>query len=812
MATETPTDTDTHRAVETAVGRASESVAPVWPIHSFVTANPLAGFEDRPFTEAVRRGAALFGGRGYPSADTFRHAWSAGHVDEALLAEYRREAGLDSLADRDPEELLERLASAEAAAEDTDDGDRWDEVDRLLTKWLAAFLDEGRADWPMPNREDGFYAAFRSVARYDREIPDRGAVASLPDSPARTVEEVLVDAGVPEARWETVLEEHLAALPGWAGLVKRRAEADEAWQRAAPVTLTEYLAVRLALADRCDAPVDPGTEPDRTASAVAPGADAVDAEIDSLAAAWLSAWEATYREGLVDTLTDASETVAATTDGGRHDAQLAFCIDTRSERFRRHLEATGDYETHGYAGFFGVPMRFQGYDDAVPAAACPPIVDPEHHVEDRRVDGHAAERAAHDRRRSLRSTLSDLVHDLKSNPGTAFNFVESAGSGYGVALAARTLLPRRVADLFGDESTHEFCEPTVDHDSVEGPETGLTHEEQVAYAEGAFDLMGIETFARLVCFVGHAGETANNPFDSSVHCGACAGNPGGPNARVLARICNDEAVREELRERGHAVPEDTVFVAGEHNTTTDEVTLYDGPVPESHAADLAALRESLAEARAGTAAERAGVDDADEARHETARRAADWAETRPEWGLAGNAAFVVGQRALTEDLDLDGRSFLHSYDWRTDDDGSALEAIVGGPMVVTQWINSQYYFASVDPETYGSGSKVVHNPVGNVGVYRGNGGDLATGLPLQSLRATDDDPYHQPMRLSVVIHAPVDRVAEVLEGQPAATALLDNGWLSLTVVDPTRDHRAIPYGSAEWADLGEARPEAAAED
>ena len=789
------TETD---AVRTAVDRATRSVAPVWPLHSFVTANPLAGFEDRPFDEAVRAGAALFGGRGYPSAETFRRAWDAGLIAESHLVERLSAAGIE---ETEPEALLERLSAAEAdqATRPTDEATA--RVDRLLTKWLAAFLDEGNADWPMPNREDGFYAAFRTVARYDREIPDREALADLPDDPTAAVERVLADH--PADRWPDILETHLTALPGWTGLIKHRAEADEAWQRAAPITLTEYLAVRLALTELCGAPVDPTPVPD----------PADEDGTDALAGAWLAAWESTYREELVDAVTDASAAVAADedadADADRPAAQLAFCIDTRSEVFRRHLEATGDYETLGYAGFFGVPMRFRGYDDAVSAAACPPILDPAHHVEDRPADGHEADRAAHDRWTSLRSAASGLLETLKSNAATAFSFVESAGSGYGLALAARTLRPRESAAAaeraVGSPDAHEFCEPTVEHDpdaeAAEDLPLGMTHEEQVEYAAGAFDLTGVETFARLVCFVGHAGETANNPFESSLDCGACAGNPGGPNARVLAAICNDESVRDSLAERGIEVPEDTVFVAGEHNTTTDEVTLFDGPVPESHAADLAALRESLATAREGAAAERVadmGLERED-ALAETERRAADWAETRPEWGLAGNAAFVVGPRDLTADLDLDGRSFLHSYDWRTDDDGSALEAIVAGPMVVTQWINSQYYFASVDPEVYGSGSKVTHNPVGNVGVYQGNGGDLATGLPLQSVRATDDDPYHQPLRLSVVIHAPVDRVTEVLASQSAVAGLLDNGWLSLTVVDPTREHRAFAYdGDLTW--------------
>jgi hypothetical protein len=114
-------------------------------------------------------------------------------------------------------------------------------------------------------------------------------------------------------------------------------------------------------------------------------------------------------------------------------------------------------------------------------------------------------------------------------------------------------------------------------------------------------------------------------------------------------------------------------------------------------------------------------------------------------------------------------------------------------MVVTQWINSQYYISTVDNAVYGSGSKVTHNPVGNIGVYQGNGGDLMTGLPRQSLLAGADKPYHQPLRLSTVVHARVDRVTDVLATNENLTQLLDNNWLSLTVVDPTQDNRAFHY-------------------
>ena len=780
--------------VREAVERAADTVAPVWPLHSFVAANPLAGLADRPFHEAVAGGERLFGGEGYPSADVFRRAWESGRVDADRLRAELDAAGSDA----DPEALLARMAATERSEPD-DTGEAAARLDRLTTKWLAAFLDEGQATWPMPDREAGFYRAVRAVARHDGEIPD-GAFADLPDDPVDALSALLADH--PRDRWTAIAEHHLTALPGWTGLIRRRAGADGDWQSAYPITLSGYLAVRLALAEALDAPVAPPAE------ARADGADR------PLREAWLRAWEASYREELVDAVADASESLPA--DDGRPDAQLAFCIDTRSEILRRHVEAAGAYETHGYAGFFGVPMRYEGYGADAAVDSHPPILDTRHRIADRPSGDHDHDdrRAAHDRVTGVADAGAALFETLKTNAATAFGFVESAGSGYGAALAARTLVPARVRDALAaldgrTPDAHEFCAPTVAHDpDADGDlPLGTTHEERVEYAATAFELTGWTEFARVVAFVGHASETSNNPFAASLDCGACAGNPGGPNARVLASICNDGAVRASLRERGIEIPDDTVFVAGEHNTTTDEVELYADDVPPSHEADIARLRADLAAAREGAAAERAADLGAAADARETERRAAYWAETRPEWGLAGNAAFVVGPRALTDDLDLDGRAFLHSYDPRTDDDGSALDAIVGGPMLVAQWINAQYYFATVDTAVYGSGSKVTQNPVGNVGVYQGPGGDLLTGLPRQSVAAPDGTPYHQPLRLSTVIYAPVDRVTGALAANETVRGLLDGGWLSLTVVEPAGGvHRYD--GDLSWTPVREVRAEA----
>ncbi|WP_336134770.1 DUF2309 domain-containing protein [Natronomonas amylolytica] len=783
--------------LDESIDRAADSVGSLWPLHSFVTANPLSGLEDRPFHRAVSEAERRLGGRGYPRASVFERAWEDGRIDPEILAAELDAHGIDET----PEALLTEMAEADAESDSASETDpETDAVDRILSKWLSVFLDQGNAEWAMPDREAGFYAAWRAVAPYDDEIPGCDAPSDLPDTPEAALEAVLSDYS--QDRWVPIFEHHLAALPGWTGFIKQRADGDcdaDPWQSTYPISLTEYLAVRLTVADLLDAPIEPDGD----------DGDAASEDDVPLPELWLRAWEKSHRDRLVE-VASPDETPADGADA-RPAAQLVFCIDTRSEIIRRHIEATGPYETHGYAGFFGVPMRYQGYDDDTTIDACPPIVDPQHYVTDRPAPDEADSRDAHDQWSRLVAAGRKHLKTLKSNVAAAFTFVEGAGTTYGAAMATRTLLPAAVYDgLTAVDSavpgTPEFAAPTLDrqseheHDHGDLPQ-GMTLEEKVTYAQNAFELMGWEAFARLVVFAGHASHTTNNPFDSSLDCGACAGNPGGPNARVLAEICNDEAVKDELRDRGIDIPDDTVFLAAEHNTTTDEITLFDGEAPESHADDIERLREDLETARAGATAERADSmgADTDDGVRETQRRAADWAETRPEWGLAGNASFVIGPRELTDGEDLDGRAFLHSYDWTTDPDGEALEAIMTGPLVVTQWINNQYYFATVDNAVYGSGSKVTQNPVGNVGVYQGNGGDLMTGLPLQSLYADADRPYHQPLRLTAVIHAPVERVNEVLREHEQLRQLLDNGWIQLTVLDPEQDNAPVHYEEdLEW--------------
>ena len=70
---------------------------------------------------------------------------------------------------------------------------------------------------------------------------------------------------------------------------------------------------------------------------------------------WLEAWEKTYENQLRNMITSKQNIVAENVKPAL--AQFVFCIDVRSEPFRRQLEQAGPFETFGTAGFFGLPIE-----------------------------------------------------------------------------------------------------------------------------------------------------------------------------------------------------------------------------------------------------------------------------------------------------------------------------------------------------------------------------------------------------------------------------------------------------------------------
>jgi hypothetical protein len=813
------------------VAVAGRILAPAWPLETFIAVNPLDGLEDRPFEQAVALAGGAFGARGTLDEGAFRRAHAEGRVTDADLLAALERRHPEALAEPGAAEILladllhappapspvrslltraEREAPGFAAA-----------IDAQAGKWCAAFVEAGEAAWAMPGRDAGFYAAWRALAPRDPSLPRpaRRALAALPDAPEDAILAALETLAIPAGERRAYLQAHLVALPGWASHVRWRGERD------GDVDLVDYLALRLAYEAALLDPTAPAPEARPAAAAPTPaeraarvaavlGAEpaAVAPVLERLPAdcrpfVWLDAYEEHYRGPLLEAL---AQPPAEPPSAARPAAQVVCCIDARSEGLRRHLEAKGDYETLGFAGFFAVAIRFQDLAGGAPSALCPVLLSPGHAVRERPAPG--AEALAERRLAGLQalSGAEDGFHAAKDGAVAPFALAESAGWAAGPLAAAKTLLPGASGRL--RERLRRHAVP--DAPTVLGVQEAFSFDERALFAEVALTMMGLTGgFGRLVVLCGHGSRTENNPYAAALDCGACGGNRGGPNARTAAAILNGADVRAHLATRGIEIGEDTWFAAAEHDTASDRVTLLDRHlVPATHVEDLDRLAEDLDAAGARLSAERAaslpGAPRAASARaaaRHVRARGTDWAQVFPEWGLAGNAAFVVGPRSLTRGIDLGRRAFLHSYDPAADRDGGALETILTAPLVVAQWINCQYYFSTVEPAVFGAGTKTIHNVIGGVGVLAGHDGDLQLGLPWQSV-ADGERLVHEPMRLLAIVQAPLARIDAIVARNTVLQHLFGNGWVALAAReqpgDPWQRHTANGWRSEIREEVG----------
>ena len=696
-------------------------------------------------------------------------------------------------------------------------------------------------------------------------------IRELPDSPEEAIALSLRRLEVPADRWKEYQSRQFAQLPGWTGFVRWLTENPEyPGQQKHPIDIVQYLAVRLfyevELADalcrrewgipgtlsaitshwRMNAaeyhelvtggshPVDAWTDavcrkawrlfhvaqflellPDAVEALSSGDIETLLGWLDAFPAdahgpVWLEAYEDGYREeltGRLSTHLSAQRGVNRASEG-RWRAHLIFCIDARSEGFRRHIEAQGPYETFGYAGFFGIPMSHQAFDGTQRLALCPVLLKPSYSADEEAGIGAKEPLQRYASGSRWRRLGDEMFHDLKANPVGAFMLVDVVGFFFSVGLTGKSLVMKpymavrnRIKRWFsGSVATRIPVDrpqetPKADSQAQERPSPalrqGFTIEEQTAFVGGGLRLIGLtKNFGRFVAVCGHGSTSENNPYAAAYDCGACGGSHGDPNARVFAAMANRPEVRRALEKTGLTIPNDTWFLAGKHNTTTDRVSFYDlSEMPPSHAEDLYLLREILEKAGADQALERCGRlprassgMSAPEAYQHVAARSDDWANPRPEWGLSSNVGFIIGRRSLTAGLSLDGRVFLHSYDPEADSDGGLLEKIMTAPLIVGEWINMEYYFSAVDPWVYGSGSKVIHNVVAGVGVMLGSQSDLQSGLPLQGVNDGGKH-YHEPMRLLAIIEAPRNRISTIIEKHAILQKLFHNGWINLLALD-----------------------------
>ncbi len=761
-------------SVRAAAIEAAGWVPPLWPLQNVIAVNPFMGLTHLPFASAIHKmGLALGRAAVWPANPPKTHGLS-----ESLHPTNQPQPPLTfaGFCDR-------KLATS------------WDTfiVDEI-SSFCAARFDLGLARWRADFSSQPLYTAWKQFAALDctgrlSGFGDMRAMArSLPRNPLDFIHHVMTQLQPALEAQPLFFYASLMSVAGWAGWLRQLAwpETPDAGQHN---SLIDLLAIRLAFditllqkpaatalvpawrqylaltVKDCDAPTNPTTN-------------------DLMAT--LRTQETAFQDRLFKGIqAHAANVTDVSARGARATVQAVFCIDVRSEPYRRALEAVlPGVQTLGFAGFFGFAVNEVAQ---TVRKQYPVLLTSDLYVASKPKQSQAAQ--------ALGNGLAAAWKAFKGSTLSSYAFIEAAGTAF-----LPTLIGHSWPTNKGKIRSQNAPDLILDNPH---PGLSLTLQQQTRLAKGALTNMGLlKNQARLVLLCGHGSTSTCNPHATGLDCGACGGNTGEFNARLAAKVLNAPQVRTELLAAGITLPEDTWFVAGLHNTTTDVVELFDlQNTPESHSKDLQSLLQSLRQASDLTRRYRAqsmGLEArAPKLAANITRRANDWSQLRPEWGLVRNAGFVAARRDMTRGINFAAECFLHEYDHTLDSTGGVLELIMTAPLVVASWINLQYFSSTLWPDQLAAGTKTLHNIVANIGVLEGNGGDLRPGLPLESLH-NGREWVHIPRRLSAIIAAPRSMVDTVIQKHQLVRDLVDNRWINLFATEDEGRNFYRYTGECTW--------------
>jgi uncharacterized protein YbcC (UPF0753/DUF2309 family) len=775
-------------------------IPPLFDLENFVAVNPFLGWSDTPLVQASVQLATGLDAEVLPALDFYRRAWDTGAVNSEGVARAALRHGLT------PEEVLKVLKDPESEKPPTGRVvqlhseraliNRGIDVPKMVRRFVSRTLAGLYSQGPIAPRIRGnqIYQELVSRAAIDKTFEIAGVsgwnqwMRSAPDDYLEAINWSASKQSDGSCLSEAYAYRLLGSQYGWASYLRGlgwNTGADELDLVQALCAALQVLDVAIAelLPEQPPLQKDPSLKPEPALGEnLSQQIDLAGQIKEQLVRLCLQeAYEDQIVESQLSTLIKQTSQPPHLRPGIRPDFQLLFCIDVRSEPIRRNLEAQSpSVETAGFAGFFGIGVNLVTADQ--PSPRCPALLHP------------VIELKANETQ--LLDSFEPALRGTFSSPGS-FNLVETLGIGYiGTLLSKATGLLKRSRP---DESLIATRRYSENH-------FGLTLAERVGLAESILTNSGIKNrLGQVVVLCGHGGRTTNNAHAASLDCGACGGHCGALNAQMAVELLSDPAVRTELEKRGYPGVTDALFLAGQHDTSTDEVFLFlPHALSQNQHRRVKELQAMLTEASAASRKERSpAMGIAGKAGKDLLaafdQKANDWSEVRPEWGLARNASFIAARRYRTREANLEGRAFLHEYDASADPSDEILKLILSAPVVVGAWINLQYFASTVNNDRFGCGTKALLNRVGKVGVISGNEGDLRPGLPIESVHRPDGSWFHEPVRLQVMIEAPTEKIDTVLSQIPSVADLVRNGWVRLFALDPESDAVRLKEMNGEWA-------------
>ncbi|MDP5071599.1 MAG: DUF2309 domain-containing protein, partial [Congregibacter sp.] len=532
---------------------AGNRIAPTWPLDQLIAVNPWWEMRDEPIADVAARVTLLGHAQGHMPRDWFRDQFPEQicpeHLDSAIdesASTLDRDALLAWLSGRSETSHWHNFSDAVDANRDLTRNVSWhDEIIHQISQFCASFYSTAT---PLPYDPDRcLYEAWLESVRDDRGIEimmgEKGLhqhFDTLPGTAEALLAEAVLELQVADDAMGDYFHALLLDINGWASWL-----AYLRWQSnlkgGSDDAMHQLLAIRLAweLAlwrhQHSKGPEATTRLAKEWVQQFAQLPQLLEQHRQQQVPAWiwqraaeLAFQEATHKKLLAPHTTNSD-------DAERPALQAAFCIDVRSEVYRRALEAQDpSIQTLGFAGFFGLPIEY------IPAGAeyqrpqLPGLLNPALSVSE-------SEPAAVTKKRRSALNLQARWSAIGKAAPAAFGYVESVGLGYAFKLLRESVL--------GVNNHHPVN--TLDGENtlylVKNGDTALDAAAQAELVAGILGAMTLtRNFAPVVILAGHGSSTRNNPHAAGLDCGACGGQTGEINVRVLAQLLNDAQVRSAL--------------------------------------------------------------------------------------------------------------------------------------------------------------------------------------------------------------------------------------------------------------------------
>jgi len=773
------------------------------PLKDFIHHNTLHAFQDLTFHNAIAKASTIFGYNGYYSLEKYRSLYASHKINHQQLEQIiKNKKGNDSFSEWENKILFKkynhsispRIGTLRLHWKKYSKIDMDSLVHPFLFRILCSYLDQGISIWNFPVFQQGLLYSIKELEKNSLVSNFKSKrVKNLIQTDNYDLNSLLEIVVGEESLYTQYLFDQQFAHQGWSGMVSTIEDQPHTLVDPRKISLKELIILELLLEiDLLDSKFGEDWKPlffYVKSKPIDLFEKTKPTELDEVLSIFQEAFEWTYYNQVLGAIhpSKTSESI-----NNSKSFQAMFCIDDRECSLRRYIEKNDpNCETFGTPGFFNVEFYFQPENGKYYTKLCPAPVNPKYLIKEYGTKG----------------VKYKDIHFTKKSHSLFKGWLTSQTIGFESAfqlfltIFRPSMSPATASSFKHMDKISELTIENKDLSTIENAlQVGFTIEEMATRVEGLLKSIGlIENFAPIVYVIGHGSSTVNNPHYAAYDCGACCGRPGSVNARVICDMANRKEVRAILSTRGIQLPENTEFIGGIHDTTRDDIEFFDEKKLSKENYQLH-LKNTLSfqQALNNNAKERSrrfdSIDttlNSDKIHEQIQVRSVSLFEPRPEYNHATNALCIVGLRELSKNLFLDRRSFMNSYNYKTDPDGKYLLNILKAVAPVCGGINLEYYFSRVDNPKLGAGTKLPHNVMGLFGVANGTDGDLRSGLPSQMVE------IHDPIRLLVVVEQFPNIILDVLQQHKETYQWFANEWIHLISVNPT-NHQLYKFSNGKF--------------